>query len=234
MKKYKVFVNVISNIIIIAMIFGLYVACVPTDLAAAFKPIYRVETNENCVAIMINVYQGSEYVEDMIEIFERYEVKCTFFVGGIWVSKNHDIIKRMAQSHEIGNHGYLHRDHAKLNAKQNKEEIVLCEKLVEEITGVKTRLFAPPSGSIGDTMLSVCEELDYKVIMWSKDTIDWRDKDYQLVVSRATKEVKSGDMILMHPTEHTVKALPQILDAYRKKGLTPVTVSRLLKIDNNY
>jgi peptidoglycan/xylan/chitin deacetylase (PgdA/CDA1 family) len=227
-KKSSVFINVVSNIIIIVMIFALYVACVPTNFTDAFKPIYRVDTQENSVAIMVNVYQGTEYVEEMMEILNRYDATCTFFIGGIWASKNPETLKRMAEVAELGNHGYLHRDHAKLNEKQNREEILLCEKQVEEATGVKTQLFAPPSGSIGETMLMVCEKLDYKVIMWSKDTIDWRDKDYQLILNRATKDVKGGDMILMHPTEQTVKALPLILDRYKNKNLKPVTVSQLL------
>lgn len=227
-KKSSVFVNVVSNIIIVVMIFALYVACVPTNFTAAFKPIYRVDTQENNLAIMVNVYQGSEYVEEMMEIMKRYDATCTFFIGGVWAAKNNDLLIEMSKVAELGNHGYLHKDHAKLNEKQNREEILLCEKLVEKITGIKTNLFAPPSGSIGETMLTVCEKLDYKVIMWSKDTIDWRDKDYQLILNRATKDIKGGDMILMHPTEQTVKALPLILDRYKTKNLSTVTVSQLL------
>jgi peptidoglycan/xylan/chitin deacetylase (PgdA/CDA1 family) len=233
-KKPSMIISVVSNIIIIVMVFALYVACVPTNFTAAFKPIYRVDTPKNNIAIMVNVYQGSEYVEEMLEIMERYGVTCTFFIGGVWAAKNNELLTRMSKVAELGNHGYLHKDHARLNEKQNREEILLCEKLVEEITGIKTNLFAPPSGSIGETMLGVCEKLDYKVIMWSKDTIDWRDKDYQLILNRAIKDIKGGDMILMHPTEQTVKALPHILDRYKSKNLIPVTVSQLLYGEKAY
>ena len=61
--------------------------------------------------------------------------------------------------------------------------------------------------------------------MWSKDTIDWRDKDESLVFSRATKNLKGGDLILMHPTEHTKNALKKILDYYKENGFSAVTVS---------
>ena len=234
MKKHSIFVNIISNLIIIMVIFGLYLACVPTNFTTAFEPIYKVETKENQVAIMINVYEGKEYVEQIIKILNNYNATCTFFIGGIWAEKNHELLIEMGEVAELGNHGYLHRDHATLNEKQNREEILLCQNLVEKITGIKTTLFAPPSGSIANTMLTVCERLDYKVIMWSKDTIDWRDKDFQLILSRATKDVQSGDMILMHPTEQTVKALPLILDKYKEKNLQTVTVSELLYGINSY
>lgn len=216
------------------VIFGLYLACVPTNFTSAFAPIYKVETSENHVAIMINVYEGSGYVEQIIEILGNYNATCTFFIGGVWAEKNVELLKKMGEVAELGNHGYLHRDHANLNEKQNREEILLCQNLVEKITGIKTTLFAPPSGSIGNTMLTVCEKLDYQVIMWSKDTIDWRDKDYQLILSRATTDTQSGDMILMHPTEQTVKALPLILDNFAEKQLQTVTVSELLNGISTY
>jgi len=85
--------------------------------------------------------------------------------------------------------------------------------------------FAPPSGAIGASMLKVCEQLSMKVIMWSKDTIDWRDKDYNLIFKRATQNIENGDLVLMHPTEHTVKALPLILTYYKQNGFKAVNLS---------
>ena len=61
--------------------------------------------------------------------------------------------------------------------------------------------------------------------MWSKDTIDWRDSDVNLIVSRATNRLQAGDFILMHPTESTVKALPSILNYIGNSGLAACTVS---------
>jgi peptidoglycan/xylan/chitin deacetylase (PgdA/CDA1 family) len=228
MKKHSIFINVICNIIIIVMIIGLYLACVPTGITTAFEPIYKVDNVSDEVAIMINVYEGSEYVEQILTILDNYNATCTFFIGGVWADKNNSLLVKMSEVAEIGNHGYLHRDHATLSEFQNREEILLCQNLIEEITGLKTNLFAPPSGSIGDEMLNVCEELNYSVIMWSKDTIDWRDKDYQLIYNRATTDIQGGDLILMHPTENTVKALPLILDNYAANNLQLVTVTELL------
>ena len=71
--------------------------------------------------------------------------------------------------------------------------------------------------------------MGYKTIMWSKDTIDWRDKDIKTIINRATKDVCGGDMILMHPKKHTLEALPKILDYYEKGGLTAVTVSECIE-----
>ena len=89
-------------------------------------------------------------------------------------------------------------------------------------------LFAPPSGDFNKTTLQVASDLNYKTIMWSKDTIDWRDKDEDLVFTRATKNVGGGELVLMHPTAHTLKALPKILNYFFNNGLQVSTVSNTL------
>ena len=100
--------------------------------------------------------------------------------------------------------------------------------MVKALCGYDITLFAPPSGSFGDNTLKVCNELGFNVIMWSKDTIDWRDHDVELIVKRATNSVSAGDFILMHPTNESVLALMQILEELNNKNLTVDTVTNLL------
>lgn len=231
MKKKNIITAVISNVLIIALLAILFSVCIPSNIASVVSaPVYHGDESKNAVGIMVNVYEGSEYVESILNILEKYNATCTFFVGGVWAEKNTNLLRKMSERAEIGNHGYLHQDHATLSERRNEEEIMLCHNLVKKVTGIDMNLFAPPSGSFGDNVLSVCEKHEYRVIMWSKDTIDWRDKDYELIAKRATSDIQNGDLILMHPTENTVKALPIILDFYKKKNLTPITVSDLLNL----
>jgi peptidoglycan/xylan/chitin deacetylase (PgdA/CDA1 family) len=128
----------------------------------------------------------------------------------------------------VGNHGYFHKDHKKLSVSENKNEIESCHKLVKAIVGIDMNLFAPPSGSFSSKTLDIAEEIGYNTIMWSLDTIDWRDKDVSLIVSRATNNVGGGDLILMHPTKSTMEALPQIIEKITNKGLKITKVSEVL------
>ena len=192
----------------------------------SYAPIYNGERNSSKVAIMINVYEGSDVVERMLDVFNERNVKVTFFVGGLWVEKNRELlVKILENGHEIGSHGYFHRDHAKMNETQNREEMVAVESLIRRFTGYDVKLFAPPSGSFSVSTLKAAEALGYKTIMWSKDTIDWRDKDVGVIFGRETKNVSGGDLILTHPKPHTLTVLPKILDYYEKAGLTVTTVS---------
>ena len=90
-------------------------------------------------------------------------------------------------------------------------------------------LFAPPSGSYNKSTAVLAESLGYKTIMWSKDTIDLRDKDTNLIYSRATKNPVAGDLILMHPTKATASILDKIIKHYLSIGLKVDTVSSNIK-----
>lgn len=235
LKKHKLFVNVVANLVIMLILAVFCGLTLNVNSQQVFSnsdnaAIYNGNRNSNKVSLMINVYWGSEYISDILKVLSDYNVTTTFFVGGQWVEKEPELLKQIFDAgHEIGNHGYFHRDHDKLNYDQNREEISVCETMVFKNLGIKMNLFAPPSGAFNKTTLQVAAALGYKTIMWSKDTIDWRDKDSNLVLSRATKNVKGGDLILMHPTNHTLQALPQILEYYKNNNLQAVTVSENLK-----
>ena len=76
--------------------------------------------------------------------------------------------------------------------------------------------------------VNAAQSLGLKTILWSKDTVDWRDKDEDTCYLRATKDVSAGEFVLMHPMPHTLAALPRILEFYREQGLRAVTVGENL------
>ncbi len=232
--KVKTFRSV-SNIIIILMLtcMVLYIGTSSYEYAFSYQNddvIYNGNKDANKVSIMINVYWGTEYIEDMLDILDKYNIKCTFFVGGQWVEKEPEMLKEIYnRGHEIGNHGYLHKDQEYLNYEQNYNEIYVNHELVKTTLGIDMNLFAPPSGSFNKATIDACKNLGYSTIMWSKDTIDWRDKDANLIYTRATTNINGGDFILAHPTENTLKALPLILEYYKLNNIIPTTVTECIK-----
>ena len=143
------------------------------------------------------------------------------------MAKNPDILKKIYDDgHEIANHGYYHKDHKVIDYARNVQEIDYTHKLVKELLDIDMKLFMPPSGSYGSQTLEAAENLGYTTIMWSKDTIDWRDHNTNLILNRATKNMQNGDIILMHPTENTKLALKGIITAYQNAGFNVVTVSQ--------
>jgi len=186
---------------------------------------YHGDLSSDKVSLMFNVYQNTESVYAILDILDKFSVKSTFFIGGCWAAKNAGCLKEIAErGHEIGNHGYFHKDHSSLSSEESNKEISLCHKIVLLNTGVNMNLFAPPSGAYSSATVNGAIALGYKCVMWTADTVDWRDKDENLIYSRAIK-AKGGSLVLMHPTPSTAAALEKIITYYIKNSLSVCTVS---------
>jgi len=235
MKRLNRRIAIITNLALVIAFIGVFaVSFIPENIVPIYggnrvNAIYNGNVENKNVSLMINVYENTDIVDDMIDLFNERGIKATFFVGGCWADDNGETLKKMVGSgHEIGNHGYFHKDHKKLDYDKNYEEISLTGVVTEALCGAKPTLFAPPSGSFSETTLEAAYDLGYKVIMWSKDTIDWRDGNEDLIYKRATDNLANGDLVLMHPKAHTLKVLPKILDFYQSVGFKAVTVSENL------
>ncbi len=193
-------------------------------------PIYQGAEDKREIALTVNVYWGEEYLPQMLETLQEHNVKATFFIGGMWAEKFPDLLKQIAAAgHEIGSHGYSHPHPDQLSKAGNLREMQRAEKIIEEITGKKVKLFAPPYGERGNEVLAAAEEAGYRFILWSVDTIDWQRPSPETIVQRVTQKIHNGAIVLMHPTAPTVKALPEIIKELKANGYQMVTVSQLIK-----
>ena len=191
--------------------------------------IYAGDKNSNKVTLMINVYWGNEYLEKMLDTLKKYDVKTTFFIGGSWAKENESLLKRIyVEGHEIASHGYNHKEHGKLSYEGNYNEIKACHDIIKVMLGVDMELFAPPGGSYNKSTTKSATDLGYKTIMWTRDTIDWRDKNTNLIYNRAVTNMNGGDLILMHPTACTAEALEGIIEYAKGHDLVLTTVSDTL------
>ena len=223
-------ISVIVNVVLCAVIATVcavgFVGGEAVQVTSNGENLYYKSDNPRGVSLMFNVYQNTENVYAIMDLLDGAGVKATFFLGGSWADDNIDCVRDIAsRGHEVGSHGYFHKDHSKMNFEQNLAEIRPSVELLNAMLGYDIALFAPPSGAFNDATVTAATSLGLKSIMWSRDTIDWRDNDESLVIKRATNGLQNGEFILMHPMDVTVKSLPKILDYIRESGFSAVTVS---------
>lgn len=192
------------------------------------QPIYRGNPAKPFISIMINVAWGTEHVLQLLDIFDQYQVKATFFLDGSWLSRNQEVAKEIVnREHEVGNHAYSHPDLRKMSDARIREEMLKTNQLIEEL-GVQPRLFAPPSGAFDQRVVNIAREEQMWTILWTLDTVDWRRPTPEAIIKRIVPNLENGALILSHPTEPTVKALPVIIEEARKQQFYVGKVSELL------
>lgn len=194
------------------------------------QPIYQGNPGNKEMALTVNVFWGEEHIPKMMEIMRENNVKATFFLGGAWVEKYPELAALIAgEGHEIGSHGYSHPHPDRLSRAGNLKDMQRAEDVIYQATGHRPKLYAPPYGERGPSVLEAAEQAGYTTILWSIDTIDWQLPPPDIVVQRVTEKAHNGAIVLMHPTAPTVKALPQVIQQLKRDGYQLVTVSRLLE-----
>lgn len=221
---------IISLLVIIFICAGIKVTNLNIPVFGDSKPIYEGVKSKKIMAFTCNVAWGNEFIPKLLQILEEKNIKITFFIEGRWADKFPELLRLIeSKGHEIGNHGYSHAHHAQLSIEQNIDEIKKAEESIEKIIGKKTILFAPPSGEFSDNTVKAAKELDYKLIMWTIDTIDWKKPGVDYIVNKVIDNAGNGKIVLMHPTEDTIRALPTIIENLENKGYKISTVSSILE-----
>src|SRR3989338_936362 len=180
----------------------------------------------------------SEYTEKILDVLKKKKAKATFFLVGKNMEKYPEIAKRIVrQGHEIGSHSYEHIQLFPRTAKTLVGQIEKNESIIKKITGKKPKYFRPPRGTYDQKLRRILVSRGYKIILWTISSQDWRNPGTEQIVSRATNELRNGDIILFHDgiiypwgtsRQQRIDALPEVIDEIKRKKLKPVKLSELL------
>lgn len=231
----------ISGLVLVLVLGLFFEQKLVSVLSPVPDPIEQIKTTEKVMALTINVDWGEEYLPGILAELDRKQAKATFFVTGRWAKKNPELVKEIAtRGHEIGNHGYSHPHPDKISVAANEEEISKTEKIIQDITGLKTKFYAPPYGERGTPGLKAAQNLGYRTVLWTLDTVDWRPESTPEVIAKrilnpsvrfGIKPSKEGAIVLMHPKQNTSKALPSILEELEREGFRCITLTELITLE---
>jgi peptidoglycan-N-acetylglucosamine deacetylase len=186
----------------------------------------------------------------ILKVLQEKSAPATFFVIGDSANQYTNVVKdEYKQGHEIGNHTFTHPefDVDKLSKTELQLQLNLTELLLESNLGVKTHLFRPPYGidhqpetASEIQMLPIPQSMGYIIIGARIDPHDWGEPNggpppnADTIVKRVEGDIlaNKGNIILLHDgggdRQHTLAALPRIIDDLRAKGYQFTSVSDLL------
>ncbi len=172
----------------------------------------------------------------VLAALKKAGVPATFFVVGTGVKANPGTLAAtVAAGHEVGVHTWNHRDMTTLSAKQQKAEITATAGEILSATGIASRLFRAPYGSVDPSVLAQAEDAKLLSVLWDVDTLDWTQPTADQIVETAVSQARPGSIILMHDSggdrAATVAAVPRIIAALRAKGYEFATVGDLVISD---
>lgn len=171
----------------------------------------------------------SIYTKEIIDTLKKHEVNATFFILGNKVKPYQELLNESLNNGNIlGNHSYNHKWLIKLNEDELNNQIIKTNEEIKLYTGFTPTLLRPTYGSVNNKV----KHLNMDIVLWTVDTMDWKYRNVSTIVSRATKNLKDGDIILMHDIYKTsALAVDKIITEIKKQGFELVTIPELKEIE---
>ncbi len=185
------------------------------------------ELTEKKIAITFDDGPHPVYTEKLLDGLKERDVKATFFVLGEKVKANPEIIERMQkEGHIIGNHTYTHIQLRSSNREKFRDELVLTNQAISEITGQEVQYVRPPYGT-WDKKLE--EEMNMFPVLWNVDPNDWCTGNADRVTRGIVDKTKENSIILLHDCyQSSVDAALASIDILQERGFQFVTVEEIL------
>ncbi len=198
-----------------------------------FFPAFNVNVNDDDKLIALTFDDGPsrEYTTKILDYLESKNIVATFFVLGIRLKGNDDILIKMVKTGcEIGNHSYNHKQFIHLKSDEVKKQIEYVDNYVRKVTGFSIRSVRTPYGEINE---AIGKAINRPIILWNIDSEDWKKKDAKKIADHVLSDVDSGSIILLHDIfDFSYEATILIVEELLAQGYKFVTVSQLLELND--
>lgn len=166
--------------------------------------------------------------DNILDTLEKYGARATFFMLGQNAADHPKNVKRkVALGCEIGNHTYNHQHYGKNVV---AADIIKGSNAIEKAGGVAPKSFRSPGGYTTEAIRDECKKLNVPLYYWSLDTQDWKYRDANKVYNAVIKNVKDGDIILMHEIyPSTAQAVEKMVPKLIEMGYQLVTCEELIQ-----
>ena len=190
----------------------------------------RAAGTEKYIALTFDDGPSGRFTRTLLKGLRDRDVKATFFLCGYRMEQYPELTEQIfLEGHEIGCHGYSHRDMRPMSRREVAEEIGMMRSLLPE--GCRVTFLRPPGGGSSDAVEQVAGVQSLSILNWSVDPQDWATRDTLSVEREVLRTVKDGDVILLHDmSDSSVRAALDIVDDLQRRGFTFVTASRLAQL----
>jgi len=176
----------------------------------------------------------------LLDLLAAHDTRATFFLIGRFVLQQPELVRRIhAAGHLIGNHTQTHPWLAWQTARVIREELIACNRAIEDVIGAPVRYFRPPHGARRPAVLRIARELGLTTVQWNAMARDWKPIGADRMMVRLDRDLLRrrrhgvGANILLHDgfDQHmgadrsdTVRLTSRLLDRFAAGGIRTVTV----------
>jgi peptidoglycan-N-acetylglucosamine deacetylase len=171
--------------------------------AADGLEIARTLPGATGVAITFDDGPHPEGTPAVLDILAQADIRAAFFLVGEQVRRRPALAAEIAQrGHTVALHGYRHRPQPALPPRVVRDDVARGAQAIEDATGARPVWHRPPYGLYSAAGLEEVRARGLKPLLWSRWGKDWRRLTTpQRIATRASANLKPGDVILLHDAD---------------------------------
>lgn len=179
----------------------------------------------------ISIDDGPSYhTNGILDVLAAHEVKATFFVVGVNISRYENELRRVAEEgHVIGMHSNSHElSDIYVSVEAFLDDFYICFKEIERVTGVTPTTFRFPGGSVNAYNGQIYQEIIAEMMRRGFTYYDWNvsagDASSGANLSSARYAILNSfgeytrSIALMHEKTFTAEMLDQIIPVIKEAG----------------
>ncbi len=191
--------------------------------------IRELDPEKPMIAITYDDGPAYKYDSDrkLMDLYEKYDGRATFFFLGDRIKGSFKKVTKEAynRGHEVASHTYSHIDMSLAKPEEAWPEFNRTNLVIAEATGHAPDYVRLPGGSSNKYLR---ENLPLPIIGWSLDTIDWRDRDKDIIFERMKEKARDGAIVLIHSIHlSSYEASELFVPWLHEQGYQLVTLSEL-------
>ncbi len=200
----------------------LCLSLLPLPASAAEEPKY--------IALTFDDGPSGRFTRRLLDGLQARGAHATFFLCGYRMADYpQETLRIFQEGHEIGIHGYTHRNMKTMSRRDIAQEIQDTRALLPQ--GCAPQWLRPPGGCCSDGVRQVAQCKNLSILSWSLDPRDWNTDSVAAIRSAIVKNASDGDVVLLHDmSDSSVDAALEVIDQLQAMGFVCVTVSELVQL----
>ena len=164
----------------------------------------------------------SDDTRAVLDLFDRHDVKATFFVKGTLTESHGDAAREiLRRGHSLANHSQTHPAGSFwcLPPGRIATEIDGCNRAIASIAGAPPRWFRAPVGMKNPAVHPALARRGMRLIGWTARGFDGVRSDPREVLSRIVPRLRPGAIIVLHQgRDVSLRILEHVIVAVKERG----------------
>lgn len=181
----------------------------------------------------------------VLDILDAFGVRATFFCIAKNAQDHPGLVQEIVQrGHDVENHSYRHSlGFALYTPAQQARDIDKAQAALTEIAQRAPHFFRAPAGMRGPLLDPILQQRGLRYISWTRRGFDATERHPARVLSRLTRKLAAGDILLLHDggaamavsgQPVVLEVLPRLLSEIEARKLTCVTLTRAIDCDESF